>query len=91
MTETPETDALWERYVKDRDYRGQFLYGPGHLADHARKLERERDALAKACADWKEVAGNMLDVRLQFTALRSDMALILRHIDADDSEPTDEP
>jgi hypothetical protein len=44
-TPTPETDALWEAWADEKLPNGQFRYGPKDLADHARKLERERDEL----------------------------------------------
>lgn len=40
---TPETDALWEAWADEKFPNGQFRYRPKDLADHARRLERERD------------------------------------------------
>lgn len=44
---TPLTDALWQAWADERLLNGQFRYGPADLADHARDLERQRDAYAE--------------------------------------------
>jgi len=44
---TPETDALWAAWADEKLPTGQFRYGPADLADHARRLERERNDYAE--------------------------------------------
>ena len=40
---TPETEKMWDAWADERLPNGQFRYGPADLADHARRLERQRD------------------------------------------------
>jgi hypothetical protein len=47
MTDTPETDELWAAWADEKLPSGQFRYGPADLADHARRLERERNDARK--------------------------------------------
>ena len=40
---TPETDKIWNEWAEDRHPNGVFKYGTVDIADHARRLERQRD------------------------------------------------
>jgi hypothetical protein len=45
---------MWEKWSDDRLPNGQFRYGPFDLADHARRLERQRDELLEALVELRD-------------------------------------
>jgi hypothetical protein len=48
MSETPETDAAWDKYINP------YTYSAGDLRILAERLERERDEWAAMCGRYKQ-------------------------------------
>jgi hypothetical protein len=45
---------MWDKWADDRLPNGQFKYGPVDLANHARRLEQQRDELMDALEECRE-------------------------------------
>lgn len=73
---TPETDAMWEKWSDDRLPNGQFRYGPLDLADHARRLERQRDELLEMVARCEMWLSTLPEGRAMQLACRAAIAAV---------------
>jgi hypothetical protein len=73
MSDTPETDAAWDKYISP-----PYTYGAGDLRILAQRLERERDEARAIAAELAVIASHCLgshSFELNDTAIKIAAAL----------------